>query len=332
MAGTLAACGSDSGKDTAKAAGNDATTTTTEPMVEFNYTGVASGVSGLLPFVIAKHNIGEKYGVKWNVTNLETGGVILRALTSGRADLSTMGAPALLQANDQFPSIRVLAPFYWMHGQLLSQSQSQTSTLAGLVDSKAKIVAPDRSSGIRSALELLTAREHLDFGKLSVVESNPTVGLAAVKKGEAAATVAWVPISTVQVASGDYREVVDIRKAWREETGEDMLNGILVTSQEWIDKHPGAPAKIRKSLAAGIDFLRTNDDVWQDPEVWKILGVTDAKQVPAVRDAVLELYVTKWTQKNTDEQIGILKDMIEMGIYPKVPDADLERIWAPAGV
>jgi hypothetical protein len=111
-----------------------------------------------------------------------------------------------------------------------------------------------------------------------------------------------------------------------------MLNGILVTSQEWIDKHPGAPAKIRKSLAAGIEFLRTNDDVWQDPEVWKILGVTDAKQVPAVRDAVLQLYVTKWTQKNTDEQIAILKDMIEMGIYPKVPDADLERIWAPAGV
>lgn len=355
----VTACGSDTGSTTtAPATPTSATVETTEAaevtttvagdteaptetteaddideVITVRLAGIEAGVSGLIPSVIDVAGLDEANGLNLEITHLPLAEAV-RSVILGQQDagvIAVIPIPNALAGGS--PDLRVIAPMYWMHGSLLVNPDSPYETLEDLRGERIAGFAP--SSATQNAFELLATELGFNVAEdFEILQGNPVVNLEAVRSGDAAAALVFPPLTAQVVHRGEFRELLFVNDGWRELTGNNMISGGFGALQGWIDENPEAVARLQQAIADGIRYILDNPDIYEDPEIKRVLGLeeSDADEIDAVREAINAVLIPpeEWDEAVVDAQIDVIVSGIVAGQLSEVSRGLLEQAMAPS--
>lgn len=301
-----------------------------QPQTTIRFAGEPTGLSGLIPAVIEEYDLGEPHGLIWEGQHLSREEAT-RSLLSGQTDVGIVGAPGLLSAHQQLPDIRVIRPMYAMHGFFLAAPDSSYDGPEDLVGERVVQLGP--TSGFHNATASLYEKLGLDFSSVDWVHASMPVGLVSTEQGDAAATIAWPPVGTLELSRGNFRQVFNIREEWQEVTGTDLMNGVVAVSDEWIEENPDAAAALVATLDDFVEFMHDTPELFEMPDIQELMGLEDlsAEEIESVSEAVNALWIDDWSEDDIGAQVSLLKGLREAEGFPHVDDEAIEQIWARVG-
>lgn len=302
-----------------------------EEPIPVSYAGIQAGISGLIPTVVKLRDLDLEHGIDLEFEVMESAQAT-RSVILGQRDIGSMGIFSLPGVMEELePDVRLLVPAYWMHGYLMTSPDAPYESIEDLRGER--VVSQGPSSGIHNGLDILLAEMGMSLEEdfENAIAGSPVVGLESVSSGDAAAAVAWPPLTARVQQAGEFEALVGISEAWEDLTGQRMLNGATTARGEWADENPEAVERIQIVFAEAIRYILENDDIYEEPEVIELLGIESDEEIPAVRDAVnAELTPPEqWDDDALQAQIDILQKGMELGAIPEVDEDLLDAAVEP---
>lgn len=274
-----------------------------------------SSSMGLMASVIKGEGLDAKHGLNLQVREFSPDQAE-QALMTGQVDAGFFGIVSLAKVRAEGRDLVFLAPLQTNHGAVIVPKDSPAKSLRDLKGHK--VATLDPVSGLYTTMQVLAGELGMSWEHDFHILSGPPPALVAfIEKGQVDAIVHFEPNTSKLLASGKYRDVMDLSKAWEERTGEPLFMLGLAAKGSWVEDNPEAARRLTATIQEATKLMSTDEEL-----VGKYLGKfdLDPKVVDIAKTRMSEIYISETPEQSADNARLILERAKELGIITKVPD------------
>ena len=216
-------------------------------------------VSNIIGDIIVAKGFDKANGIEVKPIVYGTGGALWAGLAKGEIPVHNM-SPFQLQKMraDGVPIV--------MFGTLLRmtalQVVSKNPDVKTFADLRGRTFAGSVAFAEYSYLQIYARTIGMELGKdIQVVDANSALAQAQLEANRVDAIMTWEPAATLILKKNpDVRVILKGDDAWKAVTGEVGWELDLVIRTDFVEKNPGALARILKMYKDAGDFVRTNPE------------------------------------------------------------------------
>lgn len=284
---------------------------------------VSSAAEGLIAHIVKGEGIDIKN--KLNITYKPMlPGDTERSLRNRDVEIGTHGVLVLAKANLEGKELRAIAPVYYNVYSLLVLKDSPYQTIEDLIGKKLA-VQPKISAaftGPQTALYLKGISLDKDF-QLSF--GNASEAGKFLDQREVDAAFFFEPIASKKIATGKYREILEVQKLWRESTGKTFPYLVFAAYEDWLQTHQSIAKKYRKSYLEAANLIVKNPDILDKYKgfIKENLGIETDEEFKVLKQRFPKTLVTEWNQGVINDMKYILEKTVEFGILSEIPKKEI---------
>ena len=120
------------------------------------------------------------------------------------------------------------------------------------------------------------------------------------------------------LATGNYREIVNLDEKWSKVVGSPMPFVDLAAHEDWVLQNPKKVQRLRKAILEAVAFIRQNPGLIG--EYKGLLGIQSASEVKLAEERLPAIYPAQW---NTAIHDALLRRAFELGLLKELPPEKL---------
>jgi len=210
----------------------------------------AEYLTGSLIYVAEDQGFFEKNGLEVTIKGYGSGKACADALITGEADIATSADNVFVSNSFKHTDLRVLGTVATAQvKELVARKDKGITTISDL---KGKKIGVTKKSGAEFQLGVFLTLNSISEEDVELVDLRPPEMMAAIASGDVDAVFVWDPY------------LYNIKKELGENViswpgGEDFYF-LLLTKEDWLDKHPAATERFMKSILEAEDYIRANSE------------------------------------------------------------------------
>ncbi|MDP3934798.1 MAG: MqnA/MqnD/SBP family protein [Candidatus Giovannonibacteria bacterium] len=274
------------------------------------------GVSAILQYTIEQLSLDKKHGLDL-VSVKGDPGELERKLRNREVDIGGQSTAALIKSNQEGFNIKIFAPYLTFSNSLLVKTDANYQSIDDLKGKKIGIVPKQSALYQTAALEfrILGVNLEKDF-KLSFGGQSDLVEF--LKKGEVDAAFVTTPLAAILVASGDYREVLDMGDLWVSIYGVPYFFLGRAAHADWLEKNKDiAKSFTAMSLEAAKYILDHPEFVAKYAR--EALNAKTQGEIDFLVKRLPKALPTSWDNKMIDNAVFVMQKAAEFGFIDKIP-------------
>ena len=280
----------------------------------------ASGGTTLPALVITQHKLDEKHGLKIEWARLDQG-ALQRAFALRQFDVSFgQVASDLIRQRARGYKVTSLYSGIMANVYVVTKRDAPYQNFGDLRGQKVGLYSLT-SSSTAALVKVVREKWRLELRKdFELVVSPPPVLAALLQRGDIEAMINVDPLVLRVLASGNYRQIMDIDDEWQTLTGSRLM---VTTIAAWDDYAQHNPDVIRRLIRA---YREAVELIGQDPQIYVSTGfikVSGLEATPAIvkmfEQRFSKLYTGRWDQDLVNANQSVLEVAIEMGNLESVP-------------
>jgi NitT/TauT family transport system substrate-binding protein len=274
---------------------------------------------GLVTTVIKRHGLDLKHGVDLDLKPFDPADAE-KAVVIGSVEVGFFVPISWAKVNLEDQSVAFLLPLYTNHGSLLVRSDSPYQSVEDLRGKK--IATLGQISGLYTSMQVLCRELGLDWEKdFSLVSGPAPAVVAALERGDVEAAVPFEPNSSLLLATGKYRELLNPNEAWRQITGSPMFLVGLAARQRWIDQNLDTARAVKATILDATRYIREHPDVFEEER--EALGIQSEAHLALVKQRMADIYLPEQDAALVRSIEEIVDRSVDLGIVPTKPHKDL---------
>ena len=133
------------------------------------------------------------------------------------------------------------------------------------------------------------------------------------------------PIASKKIATGKYREILEVQKLWRESTGKTFPYLVFAAYEDWLQTHQSIAKKYRKSYLEAANLIVKNPDILDKYKgfIKENLGIETDEEFKVLKQRFPKTLVTEWNQGVINDMKYILEKTVEFGILSEIPKKEI---------
>lgn len=286
-------------------------------------TTVLTSVEGLIGQIIKGEGLDAKNKLNIVYKSMFPGDVE-RSVYNRDVEVGAHGALVLAKANLEGKEIRAFSPFYYNVYSLLVLKDSPYNTIEELKGKKIAILPKVTAAftGPQIALRLKSIFLENDF---QLLFGNPIEVGNFLDQGEADAAFFFETLASKKIATGKYREILEVQKLWRESTGKTFPYLVYVAFDDWLESHKQVAKKYRKSFLEAANLIVSNPEILNKYKNFlkENLGIETDEELRILKERLPRTLVTKWDKEVMDDIKFILAKAVEFGLLPQLPQKEV---------
>ena len=209
-----------------------------------------AGDTGALVYIAEDRGYFEKNGLEVTIKGYGSGKACADALITGEADIATSADNVFVSNSFKHTDLRVLGTVATAQvKELVARKDKGITTISDL---KGKKIGVTKKSGAEFQLGVFLTLNSISEEDVELVDLRPPEMMAAIASGDVDAVFVWDPY------------LYNIKKELGENViswpgGEDFYF-LLLTKEDWLDKHPAATERFMKSILEAEDYIRANSE------------------------------------------------------------------------
>jgi ABC-type nitrate/sulfonate/bicarbonate transport system substrate-binding protein len=282
-------------------------------------TNAGGSAMGLVTSVVKRHGLDLAHGVDLDLKPFDPADGE-KAVVIGTLEVGIFVPVSWAIVNHEGQDISFLAPIYRNHGALLVRADAPYQQMADLRGKK--IATLGQISGLYTSMQVLMREMGLDWEKDFDLVSGPAPAVvAALERGDVEAAVPFEPNSSLLLAGGKYRELLNPNEAWRAITGSPLFLVGLAARQRWIDQNPDTARAVKATILDATRYIREHPDVFEEER--EALGIQSDAHLALVKQRMADVYLPEQDAALVRSIEEIVDRSVDLGIVPAKPNKDL---------
>jgi NitT/TauT family transport system substrate-binding protein len=282
-------------------------------------TSAGGSAMGLVTSVVKRHGLDLQHGVDLDLKPFDPADGE-KAVVIGTLEVGIFVPVSWAIVNDEGQDVSFLAPIYRNHGAVLVRTDAPYQTMADLRGKK--IATLGQISGLYTSMQVLMRELGLDWEHDFELFSGPAPALAAaLERGDVEAAVPFEPNSSLLLATGKYRELLNPNEAWRQLTGSPMFLVGLAARQQWIDQNLDTARAVKATVLDATRYIREHPDVFDEER--EALGIQSEAHLALVKQRMADIYLGEPDAALVRSIEEIVDRSVELGIVPAKPPKEL---------
>lgn len=203
--------------------------------------------------VLIESGVAAKYDLKIELVNLRTGVEVAEALVGGSVDVGSIGETPLTSLLAQTKDVVVIGTAVSTDGSYAKVIVRKDSPLQTLEDLKGKKIATKIGSGSYRALSDFCAQRGCTINDFEILNTAPAAILAAVESGSVDAGIWFAPTTSIAVAKGFGRIMMDFK-------GANQGQASWVANRKYAEENPDMVARFLAATIEAQDILVNDHD------------------------------------------------------------------------
>lgn len=138
-------------------------------------------------------------------------------------------------------------------------------------------------------------------------------------KGEADAVFLNAVATARFLASGNYREIVNLSGKWTEIVGSPVIPFVdLAAHEDWVSQNPRKVKRLKEAILNAAVFIRKNPSLIE--EYKNILGVERPEEISLMEERLPAIYPLAWLPEAHN---ALLKKAFELNFIPELPKENI---------
>jgi ABC-type nitrate/sulfonate/bicarbonate transport system substrate-binding protein len=277
-----------------------------------------TGSTGFMTQVIRRLGLEQTYGVKLDVKTSQPSEAEKMVLLK-QVQVGLMPVISAADFNLKGQLLTVFCPNLLMHGFLMTWADSPYQKLADLRGKR--IGTLDKVSGLYRGMQVLAAREGMDFERdFNVVTAPPPALMAFLERKQADAIVIYEPLVSKLLAEGKFRAVMGMNDEWRKRSTSDWLFEGIAAYADWLDRNRDVAKRVAAMCLDANRNIRKNPDLVEAEA--DFLGLKTKAEIDLARQRVPRFFPTEWNEAGVKDVMDVVGEAVKLGQIKQVPSRE----------
>lgn len=284
--------------------------------------GVATSGGTTLPaLVISQQKLDEKNGLKIEWVRLDQG-ALQKAFALRQFDVSFAEvASDLIRQRARGDKVKSVYAGIMANVYIVTRKEAPYANFGALKGKKVGLYSLT-SSSTAALVKVVREKWKLELRKdFELVVAPPPVLAALLQKGDIEAMVNVDPLVMRQLATGGFRQIMDLDGEWQALTGSRLLVTTIAAWDAWAQQNPQDVRRLVRSYREAVEFIGKNPQVYASTGFMKESGMAETPEnVKLFEERFSKLYTGKWDQALINANKTVFDIAIEMGNLESVPN------------
>jgi NitT/TauT family transport system substrate-binding protein len=275
----------------------------------------SGGSTGLMTQAIRRLGLEKRYDVKLDVKAAQPAEAEKMVLLN-QVNAGLMPIVSAADFNLKGQLLTVFTPNLYMHGFVMVWADAPYQTLADLKGKR--IGTLDKVSGIYRGMQVLAAREGMDFEKdFNIVTAPPPAVITFLERKQVDAIVTYEPLVTKLLAEGKFRTVMGMNDEWKKLTKVDWLFEGIAAHDEWIVQNRDVARRVGEMCLEACRSIRKNPDLVEAEA--EFLGLKTKAQIDLARQRIPQFFPSEWNAAVIKDIMDNVREAARLGQIKGVP-------------